>query len=187
MLSPELIDAYLRDRVETDHLAKSTLRGYREELELLIDRQIPLTQHGLSGFVSAHPSGPPLAPNTRNRRLAILRAFCTWLVAQGHLVENPVMGLKRAKVPQGFSAAIGMSDLNRVLQVLVARPPSWRRTRDLALVLVPFYTGLRVSELHKLTISQVDLPSALLHQATRKGGGATDVLLHACAARVLAA
>ncbi|MDP2311706.1 MAG: tyrosine-type recombinase/integrase [Pseudomonadota bacterium] len=187
MPSTDLIEAYLRERAEADGLAPSTLHGYREELELLNARQVPLTPEGIAGFVSNHPDGSPLAPNTRNRRLAILRAFSRWLVRHHHLAKNPTRGLKRAKVPQGFTASVGADDLQRVLAALVTRPSGWRRTRDLALVLVPFYTGLRVTELHRLDTRQVDADAALLRHAVRKGGSTTDVLLHLCAVRVLRA
>lgn len=183
----DLIEAYLRERAELDRLAPTTLHGYREELGFLVSREIPLTREDLSRFITTHPNGAALAPNTRNRRLAILRAFAAWLVREGHQAHNPTVGLRRAKVPQGFSAAVGLDELQRVLGALVARPSTWRRTRDLALVLVPFYTGLRVTELHRLDLHQVDLGAGVVRRATRKGGGVTDVLLHACATKVLTA
>lgn len=187
MPSPDLIEAYLREREQVGHLAPSTLSGYRDELELLNARQIPFTPEGIAGFVTKHPDGTSLAANTRNRRLAILRGFSGWLVRHHHLRKNPTKGLKRAKVPSGFSSSLRTDDLQRVIGVLVARPPTWRRMRDLALVLVPFYTGLRVTELHRLDMDQVDIDGAVLRQALRKGGGSTDVLLHPCAVRVLRA
>lgn len=185
MPSTALIEAYLSHRAESDGLAPSTLHGYREELELLNARQVPITPEGIARFVSYQADGSHLAPNTRNRRLTILRAFAAWLVRTGELAENPTSGLKRAKVPQGFIASVSTDDLQRVLAAVVSRPATWRRTRDLALVLIPFYTGLRVTELHGLDVGQVDADAAMLRNAVRKGGGATDVLLHPCAVRVL--
>lgn len=122
-----------------------------------------------------------------NDTLTRRRPSSSWLVREHYLAEDPSAGLKRAKVPQGFSASVALEDLDRVLGALALRPPGWQRVRDAALVLVPFSTGLRVSELRRLDTSHVDTRAALLRQALRKDGSTTDVLLHRCAVRVLTA
>ncbi|MFZ5478331.1 MAG: tyrosine-type recombinase/integrase, partial [Myxococcota bacterium] len=88
--------------------------------------------------------------------------------------------------PRRSRSALAQADLERVVGVLLAEPPSWRRTRDGTLLLLFFYTGLRLTEAHRLDVDQVDLGGGVLRAALRKGGDVTDVVLHPCLAAQLA-
>ena len=66
----------------------------------------------------------PLAATTRNRRLAILRGFCRYLVDKGVLAANPMDGVRRARVPRVTKAAIGVPEMLRLLSVLDREPGS---------------------------------------------------------------
>lgn len=184
--TPDQLSRYLRHLADDRHLAASTVAGYREELALVIHREVLLEPEALAAFVSRTVDGRPLAPNTRNRRLAIVRGFCRFLVRRGELASDPTAAIARARVPRDLSAALTVEDLRRVMAVLREALFSWRRTRDEAILSLLFYSGLRVSELVALDVAQVDVGRGILLQAVRKGGGKTDVVLADRARSVLA-
>ncbi|MFZ5477060.1 MAG: tyrosine-type recombinase/integrase [Myxococcota bacterium] len=184
--APDLLHAFLRHLAEDERKAASTVAGYRAELELLVRRGVALVPEALGAHLTWLPDGAPVAATTRNRRLSILRAFVRWLLARGELAADPLAGIRRAKVPRRHRSALTAADLERVVGVLLAEPPSWRRTRDGTLLLLFFYTGLRLAEAHRLDVDQVDLAGGVLRGALRKGGDVTDVVLHPCLAAQLA-
>lgn len=172
------VDAFLEHRRHTRGVVERTLRGYREELVGLVERGVELSPAGLAEFIGEGRDGQVLAPSTRNRRLVVVRAFCRYLVAQGELACDPTADIRRAKIPRQQRAALGVPDLTRALQVVREGTTGWRRVRDEALLLLLFYTGLRVSELGRLDVHQVDIEHQVLREVLRKGGHHTDVVLN---------
>lgn len=160
------------------HRAPSTVRGYREELESLVERGVPLEPTAIATWVSTGDAGQPLAPNTKNRRLVILRGFLAFLVGRGDLSEDLSGHIKRARVPRPTTAALGVVELVSVLKVIAAGRATWRRSRDATILLVLFQTGLRISELRNLNLDQVDLRTRVLWGTLRKGGALVDVPLN---------
>ena len=173
----DLVERYLKHITEDLHRAPRTVAAYREELSLLVRREVALAPDSLALFVSYAEDGRPLAPATRNRRLAVVRGFCFYLINQKNLRRNPTTGIKRGRVPRSSKLAHSVEDFRRVLAVVRTQPPSWRRTRNEAMIFVFFYTGIRVSELVELDVDQVDLSHGFFWQMRRKGGGYADVLL----------
>ena len=167
---------YLRDDLQR---APSTVDGYGEELLLLVGRHIPLEHDALAAHLARLPDGRPVAPTTRNRRLAILRGFIRHLRDQQVLDHDPLQGVKRVKVPRARRLTYGADVLRTVVATLRTEAVSDRRTRDEAVLLLLFHTGLRVTELEQLQVIQVDLREHVLRRVRRKGGSATDIPLNA--------
>jgi len=186
-LTLDQIDRYVRHLTDDLRRAPSTITGYRAELRLLVTRQVPPEPELVAAFLTRAPSGALLAPNTRNRRLAILRGFFDFLVAAGELASNPTTTIRRATVPLETRTTLSAVEIADVAATLTQTPETTTQTRDLCILLVLFYTGLRVSEIVNLDLQQVDLANGLLRYATRKGGGRTDVVLHSRAGLALAA
>lgn len=180
MLTPDLIDRYRRHLAEHEHRAGTTVAGHVAELQVLVRRGIALEPDALARHLTWLPGGQPLSPTTRNRRLAVLRGLVRYLRAQGLLELDPLVGVKRGHVPRHVRSALTAEDVGRVMGVLVAEPPSRRRTRDATLLLLFYYTGLRLTELQRLDVHQVDLGARVLRGVRRKGGDHTDVVLHPC-------
>lgn len=187
MLTLALLDSYVRHLTDDLGRASSTVLGYRSEIRLLIERAIPIEPEPMAAFITRAADGRLLAPTTRNRRLAILRGFFAFLIANGHLATDPTASVRRASVPWHTRTTLAPTEIGDVAKQLLLEPASAIRTRDLCILLVLFYTGLRVSEIVSLDLEQVDLEHGLLRGATRKGGGRTDVVLHARASEAIVA
>lgn len=179
MVTADQVTDYARYLANERHLLPRTIQGYEAEIASLVERQVPLERTALAAWISTGDRGEPLAPNTRNRRLVILRGFLKYLLSQGSIIEDPSVGIERGRVPRDNRSALGVAELRRVLAVLRQEPITWRRLRDEALFIVLFQTGLRVAELRSLDLAQVDTTSRVLRSAERKGGGRVDVPLNA--------
>ncbi len=176
-LTQELLDEYVRHLELELHRRPSTVRGYRDELTHLVTRGVPFEPRAFAAWVATGNDGQALAPNTRNRRLVILRGLIAFLVERKHIAEDPTRAIQRARVPRDTEGALGVGELRRVLDAIDAEPSTWRRVRDEVLLLVLFHVGLRVTELRNLDLGQVDLETRILRGAIRKGGGSADAPL----------
>lgn len=176
---------YLRHLENECGLSKRTVEGRRYELLRLVESGVKLEAEALAEFVSRGRSGQALSPANRNHRLVVVRGFVRFLVDRGELMVDPTEKLKRARVPRSIKVALRHTDLRQALDALGKQPVGWRRARDEAMICLCYYTGLRVSEMQCLVLSQLDLDRGLIRGARRKGGGTTDVVLNSEAVGVM--
>ena len=101
---------------------------------------------------------------TRSRALASLKNFYSYVVSAGFLAESPGKDVKvdrgEKKLPQILT--------NREIELLLAQPNSLepKGIRDKAKLEVMYATGIRVSELIGLDISDVHLDSGVIKCST---------------------
>ncbi len=101
------------------------------------------------------------------RRLSAVRAFAKYLVREGRLAEDPTVLVGMPKRERSLPAHLGQLDMNRMLAAPDASMPAGRRDRA---ILELFYaSGLRLSELAGLDLSEVNL-SARIVRVRGKGG-----------------
>ena len=97
---------------------------------------------------------------TRSRALASLKNFYSYVASAGFLAESPVKDVKvdrgEKKLPQILT--------NREIELLLAQPSSVdpKGIRDKAMLEVMYATGIRVSELISLDISDVQLENGVI-------------------------
>lgn len=105
-------------------------------------------------------SGEGLSKMTLARRSATARSFTAWLKRMGLVSTDPGIRLKSPKTDSTLPRVITevqMRDLFDSLQLRVGSEDSRQAVRDLAIVEVLYATGIRVSELVGLNVSDVDL------------------------------
>ncbi len=91
------------------------------------------------------------AAATVNRRLAALRAFCTWAKRQGLIAELPTEGITDVPVPRQAPKALDDRTIDKVLR----RSAQSGNRRDHAILMTLRHTGIRVAELCDLRIGDV--------------------------------
>ena len=120
-----------------------------------------------------------LKPNTINRRLAALAIFGSWAVEVGHLPQNPALHIRSldsvSLAPKWLDkkrrAAIVRAAKDDLVMAKKRYPRLWlMRLRDTAIVITLLHTGLRVHELCKLSLDDVEI-SARKGQTTVTGKG----------------
>jgi integrase/recombinase XerD len=108
-----------------------------------------------------------LAPRSRARALAAIRTFFRFLEAERILDRNPAHNFDSPRLPRSLPKALGPAEVRRLVEA--PDPENLLGLRDRAMFELMYGSGLRVSELLNLTLSQVNLPEAFL-KVRGKGG-----------------
>ncbi len=125
------------------------------------DRLLPEDVHC---YIHHLKEGKKAAASTINRRLAALRAYTAWALGTGLADRDPlfgVKGLEDQKAPPRFLQPDEQTTLIAQVdeRLLDARTEAAKRqaVRDRAIVYVLMHTGLRVSELCALELSDIEI------------------------------
>jgi len=101
----------------------------------------------------------PRAPATVRRAHSAWRQFTAWLLTQGAVTADPMLGIRKPKKPDvGKVRSITTDDVARLIAATRNPPP--RQTgrwpeRDLAITATLASTGIRLSELTRLTSGSI--------------------------------
>jgi site-specific recombinase XerD len=166
---------YLREH----NRSETTIKHYRHDLqqfsrwfEQTNGRQpIPetITPADVKEYRSHMQNVQGYKPPTINRRLQALRALCRWAVEAGLLATDPTAGIKEIRQQRPEPKTLDRTETYRMIQALEERL-QWavnykgllskravRATRDMAMVMLLLHTGLRVSELVGLKLSDIEM------------------------------
>lgn len=152
--SSNTVESYIRDINQySDYLKTSgkdilntdsaVLRGYMDYLEMLGKSE-----------------------STKTRIIASIRCFYKFLIFSGDCSENPADGIKLKKAEKKLP---GILDSNEIV-LLLSQPDGtdYKSRRDKAMLELLYATGIKVSELIELTVSDVNLQIGLLHLHNEK-------------------
>jgi site-specific recombinase XerD len=160
----------------------STLGIFLRSLSPELQRDLAwVTHHDIEAFIEQQQDRG-LAASSINRRLSVVRSFFTWLTRSGHYrADNPVRDDHYLPLPDPLPRAMATQEVARLLVVI-------NDGMDRAMFLVLLRTGIRVGELLRLTVADVDLAQSALyiHQGNKNGRGRV-VYLAADARQALAA
>jgi len=92
-------------------------------------------------------------PATVNRKLASLSAFCEWARKSGLIPANPVQGISLVEEVRPAPRWLDKNAQYALLRAVQERG----RARDIALITLMLHTGLRVSEVSNLRVSDVTI------------------------------
>lgn len=183
---PAPVSAYLRHLDVERRLPQNTLGAYRRDLERLIryaaaEKKSVLTLGRRDLEKAARESmAEGRSPASTARFVAGVRGFYKFLRIAGHVPLNPAEDLH---APRAFVTLPKFLDVDQVDALLAAPDPATPRgARDRALIEVLYATGLRVSELVGLRMTDLFLEQGYL-QCQGKGGKERVVPLGEEAAR----
>lgn len=129
----------------------------------------PLTQAqriDVSRFISA-ALAEGLSGRSAARRLACLRHFYRFLVDEEEISSEPTRNLPVPKIGKTVPKALSLADLEKMVASLGT---SWIDTRDKAILLTFFASGLRGSELAALKMQDLDFEAGAAKVWDGKGG-----------------
>lgn len=165
------LDAYLTD-LQQQGKSAHTIAAYRRDLvqlhDLLAVRPSESEDIVRADMVSALKklSQQNLGERSLARKLSVWRQYCTWLMKQGLLDQDPTRNLKAPKPPQRLPKALQQEPLNRWLDN--DEGGNGLAVRDRALFELLYGSGLRLSEVHDLDLDDVLLDEAWV-SVTGKG------------------
>lgn len=121
-------------------------------------------------------------PATVHAELCVIRSFCRFLVAEGHLQSDPTAGIAFPKPKPRIPRALKRDQVRLMLAALEAPrlPREHAHTAERARlgVYLFLYTGLRLAEVAALTWADIDLEEGMLMVQEGKGGKARTVPIH---------
>ncbi len=178
------------------NLATRTRREYARDLRDVLSyleqggspRLDEVRPRDLEGYL-AELDRRGLQGSTRNRKVHTLKTFFKWLVHQDLLATNPAAQLMAPRAIKKEPRYLSEEEYRRLLRACS------HHARDAAIVEVFLQTGMRLSELAHLTLSDVELPKRITRdiesmgsvRVQRKGGKVERIPLNYKACQALAA
>lgn len=142
-MSPHTDSNYRRDLKRfVAHCDKNGVSGWS-----LVDGQ-----HVRSFAAAEHRVGA--SPRTIQRRLSALRSFYNFLLREGAAKLNPAVGVQAPKAKKRLPATIDVDQMTRLLSF---RTDEEMSVRDKAIMELFYSSGLRLSELVGLDLTDIDL------------------------------
>jgi integrase/recombinase XerD len=160
--SAELIDAFCDQVWLQDGLAASSLASYRRDLtawSVWLERQahkrlLAAERTDVEAFLAAQFQSKAKIASI-NRRLSTLRRFYRLHAAQATMAADPTLRVKSPKLPRSLPRNLSEDQVAALLSAPDTETPLG--LRDRAMLETLYATGLRVSELVGLKLSQVSL------------------------------
>jgi integrase/recombinase XerD len=154
-------------------LAPNSLAAYRRDLrryeQFLRDRGIDDARAvgeetvaeyvDYLGTLTVGDDDAHLAPASIARGLVAVRSFHRFCAAEGLLERDPSEQVGAPRVPQGIPKALDEPEVEAILRTVVGNEP--RAQRDRAILEVLYATGVRISELVGLDLSDIDFEDGL--------------------------
>ena len=145
-------------------LGDNTVRAYVQDLEqygaFLAGRGIRDAALAKPNDVEAYVAGRGWAAATVARKIASLRAFYEFLRRRGLAGDNPALQIRPPRKARALPDVLTVEQVEALLQAPRGEKP--RNVRDRAILELGYATGLRASELVRLTLEEVDLEEDLV-------------------------
>jgi len=170
----EAIQKFIRYYHKIKKSSGNTEVSYKRDLEKLrnylqsdahIDSWEDVTEETLSSYV-LYLENQNYASSSISRSIASIRAFFQYLEKKNLIKENPAENIKPPKIEKKPPQVLGVAEVEKLL----AQPDteSTKGMRDSAMLELLYATGMSVSELINLRVSDINLPMCYLTCVDRK-------------------
>jgi integrase/recombinase XerD len=160
------VDSYLNYLAAEKGLALNSLMAYSRDLAAFLNH---LERRRITSAAVAQPRDVVsfldglqqrgLSVRTRARMFAALRGFFAFLLREERLAADPTRDIHLPRLGQRLPRSLGPEE---VVQLLTAHDDTALGQRDGAMIELLYATGLRVSEIVSLKVSQVNLEAGYL-------------------------
>lgn len=164
--TPNLVDSFLQWMTVERGRAKNTIDSYRRDLarySLFLEEQnlkvVDVCADDVEAFVRLLQEIGE-APATTARRLAAVRMFHGYLVAEGLQETNPSARIEGVRVSTGVPKPLSLSEVEALLSAVTGE--SATDLRDRALLEFLYATGARISEACDLNMDDIDMNSRVV-------------------------
>ncbi len=157
---------YQRYLTDEKHASANTISSYMRDLRqfasYIAERQIPLTavtETRVSTYLD-FLSGQGKSPATVSRSLASIKGFYHYLADRGQVESNPAANVAAVKAEKKLPQVLTGKEVERLL----AQPKctDMKGYRDKAMLELLYATGIRVTELISLNITDVNLAGSFI-------------------------
>lgn len=160
------MEQYVKDFIEylknVKHASVNTLQAYQNDLKKLllfyekqnINSVIKINETSLNSYVlTLEKEG--LSPASVSRNIAAMKAFLLYLIKQGIMKGDPSERIKPPKIQKKLPQVIDASMVDKLL--LQPNLNTQKGIRDRAMLELLYATGLKVTELISIKVSDVNL------------------------------
>jgi integrase/recombinase XerC len=155
-----LVNSWRRD-LRARNLARKTIKTYGESADQLVAHLASAGVTDAQAVTRAHDSDfitellATRSPSTASVRFRALQQFFTWLVDEEEVAVSPMGKLRPPKVPEQLTPILDDSSIRALLKACAGK--DFAELRDTAVMRLFLDTGMRLDELAKLRVDDVDL------------------------------
>ncbi|MDQ3325461.1 MAG: tyrosine-type recombinase/integrase [Actinomycetota bacterium] len=159
--------------LRAERKSPQTLKAYGDSVRAFLrwcaanDEDLVLDRRRLARWVDSLLAGGNAAATARVRQLGV-RRFSAWLVEEGELDVDPLLGVKAPKLDRTVIEPLTEADLKALLKACAG--PELRDRRDEALLRLMLETGVRAGEVVSLQVPDLDLMGGTAVVRRGKGG-----------------
>lgn len=159
----ELIEEFLRYLLIDKGYSSNTIESYKRDLltflEFIKNKNInDITSNDLKEYIK-HLSNKKLNEKTISRHISCLKSFYKFLVIENKIKDNISEVLFIPKIKKSLPNTLTEEDVFKLLDIELTDNYSYRNK---AMIELMYATGLRVSELVKLKLQDIDLAEEIV-------------------------
>jgi integrase/recombinase XerD len=173
----EQISAFLEHLSEEYNYSENTIAAYKNDLGQFyryFESEAPgittwqeVSEEDVGGYVR-HMKEQPYASSSVARKVAAIKSFFHFLFARDMIAEDPTTEIVSPKVKKRLPRTLSAADVSNLLEA-PARSRNPKSIRDLALLHLLNATGMRVTEVVSLQLSDLDLDESALYCPGKDG------------------
>ena len=157
------VQEYISYLHNVKHTSNNTEMSYKRDLlkvchfmqERGITSAVAVKEQDLKAYIHALEE-QKLAAATVSRNIASIKAFFLYLFSEGKIQNDAALCLKAPKIEKKMPEILTMGEVSALLEQ--ANGDSPKEIRDKAMLELLYATGIRVTELISLKVSDVNLP-----------------------------
>lgn len=157
--SANTLAAYRRDLVAYEAWLRARAQSPGASVDGASGSGATVSEATVAQYV-AHLRGAGLAPASIARSMVSVRSLHRFLVQEGTTVVDPTLDLKPPPVPQGLPKALSEDEVSSLLAAVTGGGPA--QLRDRAVLEFLYGTGMRISELTGLSLSDLAVEDQLV-------------------------
>ncbi|MGA8863152.1 MAG: site-specific tyrosine recombinase XerD [Terracidiphilus sp.] len=163
MSDAEILDEFCDNLWLEDGLSRNTLDSYRRDLikfSTWLRKQrdasiLQATHSDIQGYLAQLVTVQKAKSSSTGRNISSLKRLFRYLLRQGNITADPTLQIDTPKLPRNLPKSLTEQDVEQLLDAPDVQTPLGLRDRTMFEVL--YATGLRVSELVTLRVTQVSM------------------------------
>lgn len=159
--------------LRAERKSPATIKSYTDAVRGFIEwcrsqgAPVVLTKANVNGYVAALLESGRSPATARSRQLGV-RRFAEFLVEEGEVDSNPLLGIRAPKLDQAVVEPLTDAELRALIKACEGK--EMRDRRDEAIVRFMLETGARAGEVVALEVEDVDLMAGTAIVRRGKGG-----------------
>ena len=157
-LTQNYLDYLLLEKRYSSHTVKAyrtDLRIFESYLKEIYTTSIDKANHTMIRSWLVEELNKGNSARTVNRKITPLKSFYKYLIKEHKIKQNPTLKISSSKISKKLPQFVGLADMNKLLDKLKFEK-NFSAYRDKLIIEVFYSTGIRLSELINIKLTDVD-------------------------------